>query len=1236
MRLYSIQRLLILLPGLSGLTAGLLCCGCVKDLRQTSGGQAGNKLVALPAPEGQPLTSPSAGTGAVFTLLSADESGIDFTNKADSRELRIESINFWAGLASGDYDADGDLDVYLCGVESPNKLLRNEGGMRFTDVTAEAGGALDCGLDWSSGAVFADLSADGLLDLYVSNTKGQNRLFIGDGKGGFTEEADKRGAAVERCTTQSAVLDADRDGDLDLYLANYRLTKVRERYLLQELTAKGAELKIDPRTHVAIAPPEAAGVYYLEPSGKLTACANADMLLINDGKGSFSDNSKAAGIDFHGWSLQPLAADFNDDGFTDIYVSGDFESPDKYFINNGDGTFTDRAREMLRRTSFFSMGSDAGDLNADGQLDFYVGDMLPSDYKDARKQSGDMNEWRWELIQLRPQQNMRNTLFVGRGGGWMSECAELAGVQSSDWTWSCRIADLNCDGLPELFASNGYPSRAVEVDNVLTAARMQQEGKSNEEIEDFLLSLPPYLSDDAIFTPSAPLKYQKAADNWGIHDNSIGTGASLADYDGDGDQDLLVNCVNSPALLYRNDVAVDGQRVVIELAQPGANSAAVGARVLASFGGGVQAQEVVLARGFATGESPRLYFGLGSAPEIERLEIRWPDGSLQLHEHLAGGKFYRIERAAKLSRWEPEDPQPLFKLSELDWRHEENTAIGQTEYEKEPLLPIQQSMLGSGGAVADYDNDGALDAYLCGAAGQPGQLLRGDGKGGFSAVALPLGIFPDDAEQMAALWLDANADNKLDLLVTLGGMEAPAGSESYGVRLLLQTQQGFQPMQLPARQVSTAAACAGDLDGDGDVDLFLAGHLVPFAYGKAAPSAVWLNSGKGEFSDATAAWLPSPAPGQISDAQLADMDSDGRLDLITAQRWGSVCIYPNTGSSFAAARPLSPSGWWQSIAAGDLDNDGDLDLLAGNSGGNTKYHPKDQRPVLMYAADFDGNGTRDLIETKWRNDGCLLPGRGRSCSGYAVGYIPQKWPTWASFADATFEEIYGARASQAEKFEASELQSLLLRNEGGWNFSPEPLPGPAQWAPVFGIALADFNCDGNLDAWLSQNFDGPQPETGHWTSGYGALLSADGKGGFTVLEPGESGVLQWEDGRGALLANFDGDSRADMLLTVSNAAPRLALGQESRRRLGSDLWVSLTGRSPNTASVGARLNLKLDNGQTLSRVVQCGAGYLCGYSGAQHFGIPEGAKPLELQVLWPDGSSAVTKQFSAGKAELKQ
>ncbi len=1212
--------------------------GCVKDLRQTAGKRrSGNQAVSvLPAPAGTPLASPSVGTGAVFTQISPAACGIDFTNKVESRDLRVESINFWAGLASGDYDSDGDLDVYLCGVESPNKLLRNDGGMKFTDVTADAGPGIDCGSAWSSGAVFTDLSGDGKLDLYVSNTKGPNCLFIGDGKGGFSEEAAARGAGAEKCTTQTAVLDADRDGDLDLYLANYRLTKVKERYLLSKLTAEGADLKIDPRTHVSVAPPEAAGVFYVEPSGKLTACANSDMLLINDGEGRFTDNSEAAGIVYHGWSLQPLAADFNDDGFTDIYVSGDFESPDKYFINNGDGTFSDRAEEMLRRTSFFSMGSDVGDLNGDGRLDFFVGDMLPSNYKDARKQSGDMNEWRWELISLRPQQNMRNTLFVGRGGGWMSECAEMAGVQSSDWTWCCRIADLNCDGQSELFASNGYPSRAVEVDNVFTAAKMQKQGKSNKEIEDFLLGLPPYLSDDAIFTPSQTLKYDRAPDNWGIHDNSISTGASLADYDGDGDQDLLLNCVNSPAMLWRNDVAGEGQRVVVELSQSAPNSAAVGARVTATIAGAKQAQEVVLARGFATGESPRLYFGLGTASEIERLEIRWPDGGLQVHEHLAGDNFYRIERASDLSDWQPEDPQPLFASSELNWRHKENTAIGQVEYEREPLLPVQQSMLGSGTAVADFDGDGKLDCYLCGPAGMGGQLMRGDDKGGFNPVALPSTAFPADAEQMAALWLDADADGRLDLLVTLGGMEAQPGSESYGVRLLLQRDGRFEQAALPERRVGTGAACAGDVDGDGDLDLFLAGHIKPFAYGETVPSALWLNDGHGVFSDASGEWLGGLAKEQISDAQLADFSGDGIPELICAHKWGSVMLYDNSGRSFGGGRALSQSGWWQSLGLADVDNDGDLDILAGNVGTNTKYHPKEQRPVLMYAADFDGNGTRDLIETKWRSDGCLLPGRGRSCSGYAVGYIPQKWPTWASFADATFDEIYGAKAAGAQKFEAEELASQLLLNSGDGSFSTQPMPGASQWAPVFGIGLADFNQDGFIDAWLAQNFDGPQPETGHWNSGYGALLSGDGKGGFSALDPDQSGIAMWQDGRGTVPADFDADGVPDLLLAVSNAAPQLALATASTQRAGSSLLVSLKGKSPNSAAVGARLSLRLEDGSVLSRTVQCGSGYLSCYSGAVHFGIPAGAAAAELTVTWPDGSSASTTELKSGKVELKQ
>lgn len=1214
------------------LVLALLLATMLVACRQSPGGAAVSSADAVKSTELAPASSASS---RVFATLPAAETGIDFANKADSREILVSLRNFWGGVASGDYDNDGDLDLYLCNVEKENALYRNEGDWKFTDVTAESGAGLGCGELWSAGAYFVDIDADSDQDIYVCNMNGPNALFVNDGKGHFSDQAASAGLDSKYFSICAAFLDADLDGDLDIYQGNYLYDRFDDA--VPEAYKKHDQLKFDEDTGVVTAPAELAGKVYKFRNGVIYPRPDPDQLFINDGKGHFEDQAKQAGVLKYGWTLGALAADFNNDALPDLYVSGDYETPDYYYLNNGDGTFSDHAQEKLRRTSFFSMGSDAGDINNDGELDFFVGDMLPGNYKDARKQSGDMYNFRWELINLHPQQNMRNTLFVNRGSGWMTEMAEAANLQASEWTWSVRIADLDCSGLPEVFCTNGYINRGIEVDYDNQIIKMRKEGRPREEIDALILSLPPYLTDDRIFTASKELNYSPAPDNWGIHDNAIGCGASVADYDADGDQDIIVNTTNGPLAVYRNDVAQDN-RAVVRLIDPASklNPHAVGAKVWAHIDGKVQVNDVIIARGFASGESGDIYLGLGEASEIEKLEIRWPDGAYQVQEHLPAGMLHTISKARGLQLWQPSMPDPLFEQRKLDWQQKEAFTL-EAEFAAEPLLPSMQSTLGTGAAAADANGDGKLDIYLCGPAGEAGLLMLGDGQGGFAPSNLLAGKMPAEAEEMSALWFEANGDGRPDLLLTSGGMEAELGSPTYQSKVLLNGTDGFTEATVPQRTLSTGSACAADIDADGDLDIFLAGHVKRYAYAATVPSAFWINDGHGSFSDGTAQAGPEVGrSGQISEAQFADMNGDGQPDLVLAVRWGKVEVWDNSGGSFKAARFASRfTGWWQSLGIGDFDQDGDLDIVAGNTGNNVKYHPKpdENKPVTLFANDFDKSGSRDLIEVKYRNDGCMLPGRGRSCSGYAIKYIPQKFSSWASFADATLEDVYGEGLKTAERFDAGDLHSVFLRNDGK-SFGEEELPALAQWSPAFGIGVADFNSDGILDAFMAGNFYATQPETGRWNAGYGVMLLGNGDGSFKALEPGESGIrLPW-DTRSAVPADFNRDGRSDLLVSTSVGQPQICLARSSAK--SASVLLQLRGKAANPAAVGARLTLMLSDGSELMREVQAGSGYLGSYSGPVLVELPDGQQVQNISVRWPDGQTSETEAPAGQMIEIAQ
>ncbi|MCB1188574.1 VCBS repeat-containing protein [bacterium] len=1175
--------------------------------------------------EQKPLPAPS-GSGS-FVKLEPAETGMDFVGLAESRELLLDDVGSQAGMAAADYDGDGDIDIYLCGIENDNQLFRNEGGWKFTDVTDEVNPELRVSGELAGSAVFFDINGDRLLDLYVAVRGGKNRLFINGGDGSFSEQAADYGLDTERSTIVSAVFDLDNDGDLDIYNANNRKGRNEDGMVEEERgNARYFGFFLNPETGERILDDESSQTHYMDNSGKIRLKPDSDEFYVNKGEGKFINEASTIGVRPDGWSLNALACDFNNDGYIDLQVSGDFDTPDWYYLNNGNGYLKEMGRTMLRINSFFGMGSDAGDLDRNGWMDYMVGDMSATGYKDSKKQSGDMNISRYELSNFTPQPNMRNTVMLNRGDGWMTEAAAFLGVKSSDWTWSVRLADLDNDGLLDILATNGYLNSSIEYDVQRRIKEMREQGASQEEIDNYWLSTPGLLTDDIIFTASEPLKYKKAPDNWGIHDQAVSCGCILQDLDGDGDLDFVVNNTNEQLGLYRNDVG-SGNQVLIDLRQDGPNHEAIGARVVAWCGGEQYMQDVILTRGYASSESSRIHLGLGQHEKIDELWIRWPGNQAEVLRDLDVNMHYTITRGSQLTDVsQPAAHQQLFSQEELAWEQQEADTFD-AEFDAEPLLPVRRSTLGTGLAVADINLDGQLDVYFTGAAGQTGKLYLGRGDGTLVGSPMLDQVVEPRQENMEPLLFEANGDGRPDLLLTSGSNEEPSGSNYYIDRLVTNEEDGFKLGVMSVAPASSGSACASDIDNDGDLDLFIAGRQKPGEYLRPEVSNILENDGTGKFTLATGRIAPGISEvGPISDAIFADLNGDGRQDLVLAVEFGSVEWWANNDGLLVRQGPVSTSGTWQSLASGDFDNDGDMDLLAGNYGLNTKYHPSAEKPYLIIADDFDNNGTRDLVEVKFGSDGTLLPGRGRSCSGYAISTIPQKFPTWEMFADATLEEIYGPMDQVAERYSAEEVRSMLLVNDGQGGFSAQPLPKEAQYSIVFGMATGDFDNDGNLDVWLNQNYRNSQPEETRWLTGYGCLLLGDGQGGFRNVEHMDSGILLNAEGRGAVAADLNGDQCLDIVMSVSSAHPQVAWGQPDSS-LGRGLLVSVAGPAGNPAGVGAKLSLELDNGKVLHREVQAGHTFLSSYVGPQHFGIPDGSKPVTLTVSWPDGGSTEVTEF---------
>lgn len=1075
-----------------------------------------------------PLRVAAGGDGPRFRRLPAAESGLDFRNEL-RRENRYTYLTNGAGLAVGDYDQDGLLDAYLVSQDGPNRLFRQTSPLRFEDVTASAGG-IDGGQAWGSGASFADVDGDGDLDLYVCNVEAKNLLYENQGDGTFVERGARYGLDLVAASTMAAFADYDRDGRLDLYLltnralhAGWALTpEVLDGFRPPADTARAARELVPSTQQFAAAQRGVApgDEHFFEFRGRPYTAGQPDRLLRNVG-GRFVDVTASAGIRDQGMGLSATWFDYDDDGYLDLYVANDLETPDQLYRNQRDGTFKDVTREVVPHTAYYGMGSDAGDVDGDGRLDLIVADMSMTTHEKAKVLMGDMDEERPVLMHSEPPQVMRNALLVNTGTGRFQEAAKLAGVASTDWTWSVLFGDLDNDGRLDLFATNGIARFDTDPDLKLRVDALWREGQQQAAIQ--LIQNVGAVPEKNIALRNvggSALAFESVGSDWGLDLEAVSHGAALADFDGDGDLDVLVNNFESECALYENRTA-SGGALRVQLRGQQSERFGVGARVEAALPDGTSlVREVTLARGYLSGQAPEVHFGLGAARSVA-LTVRWPSGHRSQVGPLEPGQLVVVTEpgGAPPAASEPaaSPSAPIFeRASAPPFLHRENDF---DEYEAQPLLPAQVSRLGPTLAAS-----GSL-VYAGGARGQAGRLFRLAGDkwrrlpGPWDAVA--------DArcEDVGACWLDFDGDGRDDLFVTSGGAEVPAGDPSLEDRLYRGVgDDRFERVvgALPAVRESSGCARAADIDGDGDVDLFVAGRIVPGSYPDAPSSRLYRNDG-GVFVDATSEVAPALASaGMVTDAQFADVDADGDLDLLLAARWQPVRVLVNEAGRLtdrtAAAGLADHAGWWRSLCVVDVDRDGDLDVLAGNQGWNTKYKASASKPARLYYGDFDDDGRRDLVEAKYEGDR-LLPVRGRSCSSGAMPALGERFPTYEGFAKSVLADIYTEdKLASCGELLATELASCLLRNRGDGSFEVVALPRRAQVAPIHAmLALKDLIV-------CAQNDFTPEPETGRHDGGTGLVLRW-AAGGLEVVPPAEHGISEFGDHRGLVAVRDDADVR---------------------------------------------------------------------------------------------------------------
>ncbi len=1068
-------------------------------------------------------------TTPLLSSVPSTSSGITFNNTiTESPEVNYFTYVYaynGGGVAVGDIDNDGLQDVYFTGNQVSDRLYRNLGNLKFEDITEKAIGPL-AQAGWRTGVTMADVNADGNIDIYVcrsGNTNDtsltRNLLYINNGNGTFSERAHSLGVADSSHSTQAAFLDADRDGDLDLHVINHPLGRMKG---LSNFTALKAVQEHRAPT---------------------------DRYFRNDG-GHFVDATYSAFLQNYDYTLGQGVSDLDQDGWPDIYTANDFDAPDLMYLNRRNGTFAEQIQQRTRHISNFGMGCDVADYNNDALPDIITLDMTADDHLRNKTNMASMNpEKFWKLVAGGYFfQYMLNTLQLNNGNGTWSEVGQLAGIARTDWSWAPLFCDLDNDGWKDLLITNGY---LHDVRNNDFARNVYDTIRSGAGYYGALNLVPSTRIRNYLYRNNGDLTFADSSQAWGFTEPINSNGAAYADLDNDGDLDLVINNINATASIYVNSAtSTFTDRHWLRVKPMNGKSAAFGAKVYAHLAGTVQYQELYPSRGYESCVEPVLHFGLGASTVIDTLEVRWPMGERSLLTNVKADQLLTVQQEKGMAFVEPA-PTPTLMTdatinSGLRWVHQENPY---NDFELEPLLPHKQSELGPMLTTGDVNGDGRDDLFIGGAHGQASALFMQNADGAFIAArSQPWSAYVEQ-ETIGGLFFDADKDGDQDLLMLAGGNEDDLRDPIYTQRLYINTGKGNFTEgtdRLPQLMASAQRAAAADIDGDGDMDLFVGGRTTPAHYPAPPISFLLVNDGTGHFADATDRLAPAARqPGMVTGMTFTDMDGDNDPDLVLCGEWMSVMYLRNDSGHFTdiskEAGLDNTHGWWYNIATADVNEDGHPDIIGGNVGWNSKFHGTLDHPIHIYWADFDDNGRHDIVLAKEKN-GKQLPVRGRECSSQQCPMILQKFPTYDAYANSDLAGIYTPeKLKSALHLTAGMMRSTVFLGDGHGHFTAQALPNIAQVAPINAIIPMDADGDGHVDLICAGNNWGAEVETARYDAGTGLVLKGDGKGGFTALPVMRSGFFAWGHVKDLALLST-GPGGRPLIVVANNNGPLQAFG----------------------------------------------------------------------------------------------